>query len=154
MNAARPSTSEQRQALKIATKIVVNLCAGPKQAAKLTAVDETTLSLNAAIHDENRFMRIDVALDLDHAAGDPVITRALAAAQGFSLVRDEIEAETARLSLADYGRLQRQAFEAQAVVFESLEDGAISPSEKRAILRELAELRQAIALVESKVEGA
>ena len=154
MNKARPSTEDHRRALKIAAQIVTNLCGGGKLAASLTDVDASTLSLYGAPQEDKRHMRIDVALDLDLAAREPVMARALAAAQGFSLVRDAIEPGQSPLSLADYGRLQRQAFEAQACVFESLEDGAVSPAEKRRILKELAELRQAIAIVEAKVEGA
>lgn len=154
MIAARASTEEQRKALKIALQIVVNLLGGGKEAAKLTVVDPSTLSLYGAPHEEQRHTRVDVALDLDLAAGEPHIARALAAAQGWSLVRSEADTCSSGLSLADYGRLQKQAFEAQACVFESLEDGAVSPAEKRRILKELAELRQAIAVVEAKVEGA
>lgn len=154
-NKARPSTEDHRRALKIAAQIVTNLCGGGKLAAGLTDVDASTLSLYGAPQEDKRHMRIDVALDLDLAAGEPVMARALAAAQGFALARLEAERDPgAPLGLADYGRLQRQAFEAQACVFESLEDGAITPAEKRRILKELAELRQAIAMVEAKVEAA
>lgn len=154
MNKARPSSQEQRTALKIAAQIVTRLCGGGSVAAGITDVDAATLSLYGAPQEEKRQMRVDVALDLDLAAREPIMARALAGAQGWLLVRDDVATDPVALGLADYGRLQRQAFEAQACVFESLEHGAITPKEKRRILRELAELRQAIAIVEAKVEGA
>jgi len=144
-----------RRALKMATQIVVNMCGGGDEAVHLTAfANAPTLSLYGAFQDDRRFMRVDVALDLDLAAREPIMARALAAAQGWRLVRDEEAAGGTALCFADYGRLQREAFEAQAAVFESLEDGVITDAEKRRILKELADLRQAIAIVEAKVEGA
>ncbi|MBX9456151.1 MAG: hypothetical protein KL863_09070 [Rhizobium sp.] len=153
-NSGRNSTEKMRKALKIASQIVTNMCGGGKLAAGLTDVDDSTLCLYGALHEDKRFMRLDVALDLDLAAGEPIVARALAAAQGWRLTRDNGSAGVAALGLADYGRLQREAFEAQAAVFESLEDGLITTTEKRRILKELADLRQAIAVVEAKVEGA
>lgn len=150
----RGSTENMRKALKIASQIVTNMCGGGKLASGLTDVDDSTLSLYGAMHDGKRFMRVDVALDLDLAAREPIMARALAAAQGWRLVRDEHAEGMGALGFADYGRLQRAAFEAQAAVFDSLEDGVITTAEKRVILKELADLRQAIANVEAKIEGA
>lgn len=153
MNPARPTTSEQRKALKIAAQIVVNLLGGGKQAARLTVVDPATLSLYGAPHEDARHMRIDVALDLDLAAGEPVIAMALAAAQGYSLVRLDAGAGCGPLTISDFARLQREAFEAKAAVLESIADPDITPAEKRRMRKELADLRLAVALIESKLDG-
>ncbi len=60
----RFSTEDQRRALKIAAKIVVNLLGGGREAARLTVVDPSMLSLYGAVHEADRHMRLDVALDL------------------------------------------------------------------------------------------
>ncbi len=153
MNTARPSTSDQRRALKIAAQIVVNMLGGPKLGSRLTVVDPSMLSLYGAVHEEARFMRVDVALDLDLAAGEPVVAAALAAAQGYRLERLDASQGGGKLSIADLGRLQREAFEAKNAVLESLEDGQLSPLEKSTMRKELAELRLAIALIEAKIDG-
>lgn len=154
MIAARPSTEAQRKALKVASQVLVNLIGGPKLAAQLTDVDAPTLCLYGAPHEERRHMRVDIALDLDLAAGDPVMTRALAAAQGFSLVRATISPGAAPPDLADYGNLHREAYEANASLLDMLQRARLTPSVKQAVLKELADLRRAIAIVEAKIEGA
>lgn len=159
VNPARFSTEDQRRALKIAAKIVVNLLGGGREAARLTVVDPSMLSLYGAVHEADRHMRLDVALDLDLAAGEPHVARALAAAQGFHLVRDgEADGDAARLvTIADLARLQKEASEAKLSLISVLDqsDGRAPTGAMRAsVLKELADLRQAIAAIEAKIGGA
>lgn len=157
-NPARPSTSAHLKALKTACQIVVNILGGGREASKLTVVDPSTISLYHAAHEDERFMRIDVALDLDLAAGEPHITRTLAAAQGFVLVR---ESDFGRpdpagpLNITDLAALQREAAEAKLSVIGMLgrDGGDLTDACRRSVLKELADLRQAVASIEAKIGG-
>lgn len=56
------------------------------------------------------------------------------------------------MALADYVRLEREAFEARMAVLDAL-DG-LTPAEKKNTLRQLDDLANAIAVVRAKVEAA
>lgn len=153
-NPARPSSSDARRALKIASQVAVNMLGGGKDAARLTVVDPSMLSLYSALHEEDRFMRLDVALDLDLAVGEPVLARALAAAQGFALVRESADVRAEKIDLDDYASLHREAFEAKSSVLAAVQQKSMTPAQRKSALKELADLRQVISIIESKIEGA
>jgi hypothetical protein len=154
-NPGRSTSEEQRTGLKLACQNVVNRCGGGKNAAQVTDVDETVVSLYCALHERKRFMRLDVAADLDLAAGEPIVGRALVNLHpGWKVVREDVARSGPALGLADFGRLQVETFEALAALFEGMADLHLSDAEKRRILKEFADLRHVLDLVEAKVINA
>jgi hypothetical protein len=151
-NPSRPSSDKQRLGLKMAVRRVIAICGDAKDVAQLTAVNASMLSLYCAPHEEDRHARIDVALDLDLAAGEPVIARALAAAQGYELVRTSAVEGAGKIELGDLGRLRRESFEAEETMLASVAESQLTAAKRRKILKELADLRQAITSIEAKVE--
>ena len=113
---------------------------GPKQ-----------LSAYANPNSPDRYMPVDVVLDLEGAAGDPIVTRCLAAQQGFVLFRLPA-VRACRL----WDRHHRQVVKEGSVVFvkltEALEDGAISRQEAAALLVEVNEALAAFAALRSSLD--
>lgn len=151
---ARTSTERQRNALKMAVRLVVEMCGGGKAVAPMTRVNETMLSQYAAPHESHRHAGVDVALDLDLAAGEPVIARALASLQGFDLVRTRPSDTGSALCLEDLSRLIREASDAQTVLVGALADRVITPSEKLEIKSSITDLRAVLTSIEMKVDEA
>lgn len=153
----RPSSDKQRHSLKLAVARAVDLIGAGTVAAALTRVNPTMLSAYAGTDGQyaERQAPIDVVLDLELAAREPVVTRTLAALQGFELVRGAaLPAGTAAgVDLADLARLHREAAEAVAAIMSGIADQKLTPAERKTILRELGELRQAIGAIEAKIEG-
>ena len=74
--------------LKTAFRRLVSRCGGPKAAAEWTRVGFTALNAHYSVRDECReiYPPADVIADLEHACGDPVLTREMARVQGYDLV--------------------------------------------------------------------
>ncbi|MCC4299335.1 hypothetical protein [Aurantimonas coralicida] len=154
----RASSDHQRTALKTATFAAVKAGGGSQAIgeAALTRVGQPMLSLYAATHEDSRFAGIDVALDLDLIAGQPFHARALASLQGFDLTprAGGVAAPGAMPSMADAIRLIREAHDVETAVLEGMEDGVLTPAERRRIKTEIAELRVVLAEIEAKVDAA
>ncbi len=155
---ARPSSDKERGSLKAAFARAVEALGGGTIVAGFTRVRESMLSRYAVKHDDDRFAGIDVAFDIDKAhaiaGGEPPILATYATLLGFGLARLEAVVTNAPLTLADAARLDREIFEARAALYEVLTDGRLTPTEKRRALKDLAELKAAIAAIEAKVEAA
>lgn len=156
MSGTRSSSDKQRHSLKMAFSRLVDLIGPGNVVATLTRVNATMLSLYSAPHEADRQAGIDIVLDLELAAGDPVVTRTLAAFQGFELVRTQAQAASAGagVDLSDLQRLHREAAEAVSAIMAGIADQSLTPFEKKRILKELGDLRGAIAAIEGKVEAA
>lgn len=154
----RPSSDKQRLSLKMAFARAVDALGGGKIVAGFTRVNATMLSLYAAQHEDERHAGLDVAFDLDkaHAAAgmEPPVLTTYAGLLGFSLSAVEPATIAGKPTLADAARLDREAFEARAALYDSLADGRLTAKEKRRALKELDELASAIAAVRAKVEAA
>ncbi|MER9710209.1 hypothetical protein NKJ13_08060 [Mesorhizobium sp. M0174] len=151
---SRSSSDKQRHSLKMAVARVIDLIGAGNLAETVTRVNATMLSRYIAPHEDDRHAGIDVVLDLEIAAGDPAVTRTLAALQGYDLVKAEQKGTGQNLDLDDLQRLHREASEAVSAIMAGIADQTITPSAKKRILNELADLRQAIAAIEAKVEAA
>ncbi|MCB8835960.1 hypothetical protein [Aurantimonas sp. VKM B-3413] len=153
----RASSDKQRAALKTATFASLQAGGGGTAIARnqLTRVNATMLSLYAAPHETERFAGLDVGLDLDLVAGQPFHARALASAQGFCLQPlDSHACRGAGPGLADVAALIVEARDVELTLITAIDDGALSPNEKRDIKREIAELRQVLDAIETKVDAA
>lgn len=154
----RPSTEDMRRHLKLATKAALRAAGGAAGivASRLTRVGEATLSLYASLGSENelRSVPLDVALDLDFVAGEPLHAQALAGAQGYRLVPNFEERATGMFSLADVARIAHDYGEVQACCFDALEDGAISEPERIEMLARLGDLDRCSAQIRAKLQPA
>lgn len=154
----RASSDHQRTALKTATFAAVKAGGGSQAIgeAALTRVGQPMLSLYAATHEDSRFAGIDVALDLDLIADQPFHARALASLQGYDLVprAGGAAAPGAMPTMADAIHLIHEAHDVETAVLEGMEDGRLTPAERRRIKKEIAELRAVLAEIEAKVDAA
>ncbi len=151
----RPTTDEIRRHLKLATKSALYAAGGAAGivAQKMTRVGEAALSFYASLSDDHchRLVPLDVALDLDFVAGEPIHARALASAQGYRLVSVVEEKPNGRFALSDLARISHDFSEVQACCFDALEDGAISEAERIAILDKISELERGMAQMRAKL---
>ncbi|BAP94517.1 hypothetical protein [Aurantimonas phage AmM-1] len=153
----RPTTDEIRRHLKLATKSALYAAGGAAGivAQKMTRVGEAALSFYASLGDDHchRSVPLDVALDLDFVAGEPIHARALANAQGYRLVPMFEEKPSGQFALADVARIAHDYGEVQACCFEALEDGAIDVAERLAILERLSDLDRCTAQMRAKLQA-
>jgi len=156
---ARTSSDKERGSLKAAFARAVEALGGGIVVAGFTRVRESMLSRYAVSHDDDdRFAAIDVAFDIDKAhalaGGEPPVLATYATLLGFRVSRLDVFATAVPLTLADAARLDRESFEARATIYDALSNGRLTPNEKRRALKEIAELKAAIAAIEAKVEAA
>ena len=109
------------------------------------------LSAYANPNSPDRHMPVDVVLDLESAGRDPVVTRCLAAQQGFVLFRLPA-VHACRL----WDRHHRKVVKEGSIVFvkltEALEDGRISRSEAADLLVEVDQALAAFAGLRSSLD--
>ncbi|OJU12731.1 MAG: hypothetical protein BGN85_08675 [Alphaproteobacteria bacterium 64-11] len=153
-NPGRASTEDQRRALKAAVFRAIRFFGTAVAAAGITRVNEKRLCEYHVIQEEDRHCPVDIALDLDLAAGQPIITGALAMAQGYRLERIEARIGVGKPTFADLRRVVAEWRDVELRAIDTLEDGAISPREKKDLRKEIAELRAALDEFEAKVEAA
>jgi hypothetical protein len=87
VNTNRFSTEDQRQTLKTMWRLLMRRTALSLDdiAADITRLSKPCLSKAGSAQDDY-FAPMDAVLDLELAAGDPLVTRAMARAQGYRLV--------------------------------------------------------------------
>ncbi|WP_180897338.1 hypothetical protein [Martelella soudanensis] len=134
----RPTSEDNRARLKAATRRAIRAAGGGDSFQHVTRVAEAQLSkygLASEDHAET-FIPVDVALDADLEAGSPIITTAMAQAQGFRLVRAEREDAEHRLEFCDISALGMSFSDLQRALHEALaDDGSVDESERRIIQR-------------------
>lgn len=153
----RPSTELMRNSLKLATRLSL-IAAGSAAALvreKLVRIGEAALSFAASPNEEHqeRFVALDVALDLDFVAGEPLHARALAAAQGYELRPIDRPVSAGAFGHSDIRNLAREFADLQDAMFVALDDGAVCRKDREAILGELADVERMAAAIRAKVEA-
>lgn len=123
----KPLTDAQ-YALKAAVRRAVKMAGGPTAAAEIVRVDAARLS-RYGNPDTPEFAPIDVCFELDRAAGDEVITRALADLFDAEVVRRDVEAIAPSDLTASAGRIAKAAGDLIAASIEANADGKVSPRE-------------------------
>ncbi|TIX52695.1 MAG: hypothetical protein E5V25_32310 [Mesorhizobium sp.] len=78
----------------------------------------------------------------------------MAAYQGYELVKLKPCTAAAALDLGDLQRLHHEGSEAVSALMAAIADKVLTPIERKRILKELGDLRHAIAAIEAKVEAA
>lgn len=125
--------------LKTSWKLVVADLGGIEAAAACTRVGKSVIAEYGAITSE-RFVPIDVVADAEAIGGRAHVTAALARAIGCELVPVEARGSgDLAVVLSEIGRDAGRLFATAAL---ALADGAVSPSEREDMIRELDALRR------------
>ena len=152
MRSISPKTAA---ALKSTTQAAYDAVGGVMQASDLTGIGSPQLTKYASRDERwaDRFIRIDIALDLDRRSPHPFILTTLAREAGFRLVPDATSADG--MSLCPMAIL-RLAGILDDVVRESaaaIADGHVSAGEKHLIRKALGPAKIALAQLEASVIG-
>lgn len=135
----RPSSAQQRAALKSAFRAALREAGGGESFAHATRVGQPHLSRYGS-PDTPDFPPVDVVLDLETDLGQPAVTATLAAMLGFRLEREAAVASSASPQSAA-ARIVSGAAEAFRCVHEALADGRLTPRERNEVAARLSELR-------------
>lgn len=154
----RPTTQVLRNGLKLATRLSLQAAGGAAALVreKLVRVGTASLSMAGNAVDEEaseRFVALDVALDLDFLAGEPFHARALAAAQDYDLVPRKTPRSRGEFGLTDMRGLKTEMHDVEEAMFEALADGRICPKDRSEILMELDDLDRVSRQIREKLEG-
>ena len=131
------TSEEERRALKTGFRVLVQHCGGLEAAAAATRVAKTALAAGYDQEAADRFAALDVVADLERAAGQPVITRLLAAMHSMALVHVEPISGCALRAIADVGEHASGVF---AAFGRAMADGAITAAERETLRREMLDL--------------
>ncbi|MDI6834863.1 MAG: hypothetical protein QMD99_03995 [Rhizobiaceae bacterium] len=145
------------KALKAATRRSIDMAGGPEAFQHVTRVRQGSLSKYGLPGEEHEasFIPIDIALEADLEAGSPIITAELARLLGYRLVPAEAEPRAPGLTHRDVSRLSLEFDDVRRAAAEALEDDHVDHGERRAIRRQVDELKRALAEFEGKLgEGA
>ncbi|SEQ33794.1 hypothetical protein SAMN05216548_10424 [Faunimonas pinastri] len=133
----RPSTPQERRALKSITETAIEQAGGPVSMQWATRVEAGDLTRYGKAHYAKRFVPIDVALDIDRRAPQPFILQTYAAILGFGLTR---VASAATENICEIvARLVKETAEVWQSVTEGLSDGVLDRRELDCAIRELDE---------------
>lgn len=131
---ARQLSSRDYDGLKAHCRDLVAACGGPARAARITRGCLSRLSEALSPDYPERFMAVDQIADLEAECGRPHVSRHLAEALGFRLVRAE-EA----IPMGPHQHLARIILECSDVtrhLAEGLEDGTLTEAERQQVARE------------------
>jgi len=125
-------------ATKTAWKLLVSHLGGGEAVAACTRATRSMVSDYGNVHSE-RFVPVDVLLDAETVAGEPLVTAALARAQGYELIPVTPTSET---DLAiKMARLGSDVSDLFAQIAAHLAGAALSPAQRAKALADLADLR-------------
>lgn len=156
----RPATLSMLKSLKLATRSAIH-AAGPGGAAalveqKLVRVGEFALSVASSMSEQNadRFAALDVALDLDFIAGEPLHARAIAAAQGYRLEPIVEVASDEPLCVRAVAQFGKETSALKLCVLDALADDVLDDKDRLAIEARISDVERELADMRAKLRGA
>ena len=119
---------------------------GYARACEVSGKSKATLGRYASSHDENsdRFIPVNVLVELEREATIPFVTKALAELQGLKLESDSDRDDSPGGLNSDVIRLSQRFATLMAEYNHSIEDGVISLNETRRLLDETNALQQVL----------
>lgn len=138
----KPMTDAQ-YAFKAAVRRAVKIAGGPNAAVDFVRVDAARLSRYGNA-DAPEFAPVDVAFELDRAAGDHVILRAWADLCGFDLTPRNVDGHVAADLTVAAGQVARESGELISATIEAAADGKVTPTEAKAIDEAAADLQEKV----------
>ena len=151
----RPTTEQDRQALKAAVRRLLPMAGGVSAFEKVTRVNASALSRYGAPDEAINHMPIDVAMDLMIDTRSNGIVSIMAAQLGYKLV--SLGNQNFGNTLPDIGDMSRLSKSVSDVMHEyaqAIADGSITPREKQQIDIEIEEAVQMLRAFQRKVDGA
>ncbi|WP_376710874.1 phage regulatory CII family protein [Pseudochrobactrum lubricantis] len=151
----RPTTEQDRQALKAAVRRLLPMAGGVSAFEKVTRVNASTLSRYGAPDEAINHMPIDVAMDLMLDTRSNGIVSIMAAQLGYKLV--SLGNQNFGNTLPDIGdmsRLSKSVSDVMQEYAQAIADGSITPREKQQIDIEIEEAVQILRAFQRKVDGA
>ncbi|UCA44329.1 MULTISPECIES: phage regulatory CII family protein [unclassified Pseudochrobactrum] len=151
----RPTTEQDRQALKAAVRRLLPMAGGVSAFEKVTRVNASALSRYGAPDEAINHMPIDVAMDLMLDTRSNGIVSIMAAQLGYKLV--SLGNQNFGNTLPDIGDMSRLSKSVSDVMHEyaqAIADGSITPREKQQIDIEIEEAVQMLRAFQRKVDGA
>lgn len=151
----RPTTEQERQALKAAVRRLLPMAGGVSAFEKMTRVNASALSRYGAPDEAINHMPIDVAMDLMLDTGSNGIVSVMAARLGYKLVAlDHYNFGGTLPDIGDMSRLSAAVADVMQEYAQAIADGSITPREKQQIDIEIEEAVQALRMFQRKVDGA
>ncbi|MDM8344164.1 hypothetical protein P8H26_02025 [Pseudochrobactrum sp. sp1633] len=151
----RPTTEQDRQALKAAVRRLLPMAGGVSAFEKVTRVNASALSRYGAPDEAINHMPIDVAMDLMLDTRSNGIVSIMAAQLGYKLV--SLGNQNFGNTLPDIGdmsRLSKSVSDVMQEYAQAIADGSITPREKQQIDIEIEEAVQMLRAFQRKVDGA
>ncbi|MGK2741047.1 phage regulatory CII family protein [Tepidicaulis sp. LMO-SS28] len=134
---ANSLTREPRSLKEATTRLLMGFPTVEK-AARHCRAQRSTLDEYANTNRRDRFIPVDVALDLEHKLGDPVITSYMARRSGYALYKLP-NGQISPKWESHFSKIVKEGSEVFAAAADALADGSISPEEATNIIKELDE---------------
>ena len=151
----RPTTEQDRQALKAAVRRLLPMAGGVSAFEKVTRVNASALSRYGAPDEAINHMPIDVAMDLMIDTRSNGIVSIMAAQLGYKLVSLGNQSFGNTLpDIGDMSRLSKSVSDVMQEYAQAIADGSITPREKQQIDIEIEEAVQMLRAFQRKVDGA
>lgn len=135
--------TDAQYAFKAAVRRAVKLAGGVSAAAEVVRAHGSQLS-HYGNADQSAFAPIDVAFELDRAAGDDVILRAWADLRGFDLTPRDVEKQVSHDLTVAAGQVARESGELISATIDAAADGKVTPTEARVIDEAAADLQDKV----------
>ena len=155
MNKGRQLPDRDYQALKAATRQLVNAAGGTVAAAAITRGDHQSISRYGSAHPDNadRFMPIDVLADLESECEQPVLTKALARLSGHLLVQvPQVVRSGTALGVVTAGAL-KETSEVFVALADAMGDGRLCAADAVNVGREIDEALAKLAALKLQVQA-
>jgi hypothetical protein len=143
------------RSLKAATDAAYQLGGGVSQFPALTRVNVSTLSKYASFNEENAefTIPIDIAVEADRRAKDPVITAAMAAALGYRLEPEGSPVARREVNELFATEILSETMDVSKAIIEARADGRIDSLENKKILKEAREAKRSLEQLIASLEG-
>jgi len=153
MKLPRKITETERLDLKAATRAALEM-ARPTKFALVTRVDAAALSRYGAVSEPEKFMPVDVLVDLCRDLGSPAIVEDIARMLGFRLVPLQAESDGSGVGVADLAAVSKEANDVVGTIARGLaDDGRLDGAEKREARKEIAENIRTLHHLDRKIAG-
>jgi hypothetical protein len=155
MKLPRKISETERLDLKAATRAALDM-ARPTKFALVTRVDAPALSNYGSPSEPDKFMPIDVVVDLCRDIGSPAIVEELARMLGFRLVpmADAASNAAPAVGYADIAAISKEANDVISTIADGLaDDGRLDGSEVRVVRKEIADNIAHLHRLDRKIAG-
>ncbi|MDX8513566.1 phage regulatory CII family protein [Mesorhizobium captivum] len=152
MKLPRKITETERLDLKAATRAALEM-ARPTKFALVTRVDAPALSNYGSPSEPEKFMPIDVVVDLCRDIGSPAIVEEMARMLGFRLAPIAEAEAGGQVGVGDIAAISKEANDVVGTIARGLADGRLDGAETREARKEIAENIRALHQLDRKLGG-